>query len=667
MGLRVCLAGGLRLEHDGLVLEDADVAGRQVRLLCSFLLLAEGRAVPRRELADVLWDGRSPPSWEPALRNVLARVRALLVRVRVDPAALHGDGLAVRLALPPQTWIDVSVARADVTRAEQLLAHHDAWTAVDAARDAERTAALPVLPGEDAGWAEALRVELRAVHLRAVLVRGQAHLLLGEHADAARAAQELLAREPLLEGAHQLLLRALGAGGQRAQALQAYDRYRHLLVAELGVGPSVETEWVYLTLLDDGASPRPTPSGSPPAYRLVGRDVELAVLARYVEQSRAGVSQVVLLTGEPGVGKTALARVAADRARHRGALVLSGTCDPDVPVPYQPFAEALDQYVAATSPAVLRQHLGWCGPHLAPLVLRLTQVLPELSLAAAPPPEHLFEAVAALLRSVSAAQPVVLQIDDAHAAGAGTLQLLRYLVRALSTARVLLLVGCRDDDPAAARVVAGLAADLGQHTPVHRVHLQGLGLDAVERLLHGTGDTRAAQRLLDQTGGNPFLLTELLQQGRTRQAGGGLQVPERVADVLGARLRGLDVPAQRLLQAAATLEDAADERVLQALSGLGDATFLEALEQAEGARLLVPVPGAPSRAQFPYTLLRATVRAQTSSARREHLRQETERLMAGHLDACGMPCDRTWSSEQVTSSTAWRSQGCPEQAGQTRV
>lgn len=168
---------------------------------------------------------------------------------------------------------------------------------------------------------ESVRTELRGLLLRAMELQSEALLAMGDPGRAAEVAEATLALEPFREGAHRLLIAAHAAGGSRGEALRAYERCRRALAEELGVPPSAETEAAYLALLGDepGDEARradapeapvtvPTPLlPTQPRRRLVGRDPEQASLRGAWRRAAAGRRQLVLLAGEAGIGKTALA------------------------------------------------------------------------------------------------------------------------------------------------------------------------------------------------------------------------------------------------------------------------------------------------------------------------------------------------------------------------
>ena len=643
--VRVYLTGQIRLEVGGVIVDDGLLGGRQARLAVAFLLVERARPVSRGELAELLWPGELPRSWEPALRNVVARVRSFLAGAGLPADALRALHGSYRLLLPPGTVVDLESAAAALESAERCAAGGDPARATAAALAVRDVSARPFLQGETGLWAEAKQAELRRWYRRSLLVLGQARLALGDAGSSARHAEELILAEPLLESAHQLLMRAHAAAGNRGEALRAYERCRRTLVDELGVGPSPETEWLYLALLADEA-PRGADDTAPGSLsrgagdqgrqeqageaRFVGRAEELARMLDALDAARAGQRRVVLVEGEAGIGKTRLVAEALRAAAVDPRLVLRGRCDDEVPIPYQPFTEAIDRYVVAADLDDLRRHLAWGGAELSQLVVSLMQRLPELAEQREDVEgerSRLFEAVATFLRSLATSGTVVLVIDDLHWANRASLLLLRHLVRSLVDTSLLVVATMRDDeprDPALAETLARLRREPG----VERISLRGLDEEAIAVLvcdeiapLTPEKMLTFAMRLRHETGGNPLFLDERLRQlvEIGPDADVGMAVPEGVKEVVADRFRRLSDGAQRLLRAAAVLGPEVDVGNLQQLLSWDEDALLEALDEVSAARFLADAPGAFGRCHFPHALLRAAVYEGMGAVRRARL------------------------------------------------
>ncbi len=217
--------------------EGADLAGRlpgaQGRIAFAWLVCNRHRAAPREELATAIWGEERPAASGQAMRALLSKLRAVIGR-----DSIPADG-PLRLGLGDQANVDVEVAARAIHDAESGVARQQwerAWIASQIAMNVTRRG---FLTGHDGAWVEERRRELRAVYIRALATLAAAALALGETEllTAERAARELVAAEPLSEGATALLMRALDARGERPAALVVYDEFRLRLREVLGVAP----------------------------------------------------------------------------------------------------------------------------------------------------------------------------------------------------------------------------------------------------------------------------------------------------------------------------------------------------------------------------------------------------------------------------------------------
>lgn len=246
--VRIHLAGRVSLEVDGRQIEQSAFPGQQGRVVFAYLVAERSRPIERAELAAVLWPGEMPPSGESALTAVVSKVRALVCRAGLEAALVAAPG-CYELRLPPSSWVDVEVAADAIHEAETALRVGDPRRAYGPSAVADHIARRPVLPGAESPWIDRLRARLRAILLRALECRAEVYLWNDELSLAVEAARELTVLEPLRESGHRLLIRALAAAGNAAEALSAYERCRRLIARELGVNPSRQTKAVYEAVL----------------------------------------------------------------------------------------------------------------------------------------------------------------------------------------------------------------------------------------------------------------------------------------------------------------------------------------------------------------------------------------------------------------------------------
>jgi SARP family transcriptional regulator, regulator of embCAB operon len=231
---KVQLCGRLVVELEGRRVEEL-LPGRQGRMLFAFLAVNRNRTVTREELVGALWsDGH-----DGGLAPLLSKLR------RIAPVE------GVNLRLPEGAWVDVEAATDAAHRAESAVAQGDFQRAWGAAQVAMFVSRRPFLAGHDAEWIQELRRSLAAVQLRALEAFAQAGLGIGgtELAAAVRAGRELTRLEPYRESGYRILMQALAAEGNSAEALRIYDDLRRLLHDELGAAPSPPTQELHRRLL----------------------------------------------------------------------------------------------------------------------------------------------------------------------------------------------------------------------------------------------------------------------------------------------------------------------------------------------------------------------------------------------------------------------------------
>jgi SARP family transcriptional regulator, regulator of embCAB operon len=248
--LRIYLTGRVLVEESGTVLlDERRLMGRQGRLAFAYLVGEHLRAVSRDELAEELWLGAVPPSWERSLSALISKLRAVLASAGIPDVALTGSFGHYQLALPADVWIDVEAASEALDRAESALRGDKPREAWGWAHVAYQISRRPFLMGEEGPWVTLKRSELRDVLVRAHECLSEPSIWHTEPEYAVKHAKEAVAIEPFRETSYQLLMRAHAAVGNRAEALRVYERCRSLLSEELGVPPSPQSEAVYLEIL----------------------------------------------------------------------------------------------------------------------------------------------------------------------------------------------------------------------------------------------------------------------------------------------------------------------------------------------------------------------------------------------------------------------------------
>ena len=248
--LWVALAGGVRVEVDGHRVADGSLGGRQGRRLLARLAW-EGRAVHRDELADGIWLDSLPRTWERTLSGVVTRLRRGMAEAGVGGDVItYVDG-RYTLVGGGDLGVDVHDAADKLAAARESADVGDLVSSGDLARIVLRVARLPLLPGEDANWVDLARARHHALLVDALDVLADVALRAGSFGAAEEAAREIVHWDPLREAGHQRLMRTLAAGGDRTAVFIAYAACRRVLLEELGVGTSEETEVIYREALGE--------------------------------------------------------------------------------------------------------------------------------------------------------------------------------------------------------------------------------------------------------------------------------------------------------------------------------------------------------------------------------------------------------------------------------
>ena len=434
----------------------------------------------------------------------------------------------------------------------------------------------------------------------------------------------------------------LRAAGRSARGVPA--RRGSALVEELGLEPGRELRALEQAILRPGPlarRPRRPARGAAavPGRRagaFVGRERELDELLTALADAVAGRGGLVLVGGEPGIGKSRLADELAGRAEELGARVLSGRCWEAGGAPaYWPWVQSLRAYVREREPEPLRAELGLGAPDLAQVLPELRELFPELPEPPTLAPEgarfRLFDSVATFLRTVARARPLLLVLDDLHAADAPSLLLLEFIANELDGSRLMILGAYRDTEIGPDHQLAATLAELARDQATQRVMLEGLSEAAVSRYIELSTGVVAPGSLVAAvhrgTEGNPLFLGELarllgdeqlLELGTLER----FPIPQGVHDAIAHRLRRLSERCRQVLGLASGLGREFSTAALERVSGTGGDALLELLDEALAARVVGEVPGARNRLRFSHALVRDALYEQLGASRRVRLHAE---------------------------------------------
>jgi DNA-binding NarL/FixJ family response regulator len=386
----------------------------------------------------------------------------------------------------------------------------------------------------------------------------------------------------------------------------------------------------------------------------VGRERELALFRDRLEALKAGSGGVVLIAGEPGIGKTRLAEEAAGRAPGAGVRVLWGRADEMEGAPaYWPWAQVLRAYVDDRDPAVVERALDVDAGFLA----QITTDLPSRQVAGqgAPLVEpaqarfQLFQSVATFFYAAARAQPLMVVLDDLHWADQPSLHLLQFIARDLRSVPLLLVGTYRDVEVARGAPSAQVLAALARVPGYDRIELRGLAGEEIARFVTATvgrpPPASLVAALARQTEGNPFFMSEIVRLlgnegqldawGVETDGGRRLAIPESVRETIAHRMTRLSRECHEMLSVASVLGRTFQAGVLARMLSRLDAEGLSAdtIEEAERARVLVTEGETPGSYRFAHDLIRATLYDEMPGARRARLHRLAGETLEGLYDA----------------------------------
>ena len=588
-----------------------DLPSISQRRLLAVLALHARRSLRAEWLADIV--GVTPG----ALRTTVSRLRKVLGEAGVQTTATG--------------------YRLDVDVDADLFLRDIEADAYDAALSRWIGAALEEFAAEP--WAAGVVARLTELHASTVEEVAAALIANSKWSDAVALLEAHVAAYPLRDRPRGLLMQALAGDGRQGDALRVFQQYRAVLADEIGTEPSDEVRGIEQRIATSWASAAvemPVPSALARPVHLIGRSFERRVLTEAVACAGSAGLQLVLLSGEPGIGKTTvLANLAHEVHGRDGHSVLYGRCDEGAAVPLQPFRDLVGWCVGHTSTALLEGHAARWGGEL----LRIAPQLAERVSTREPTTSDdaterflVFDAVADLLRRIAGDGVLVVMLDDLHWAEPTALALLRHLTRALADAPVVLIATYRDserlnDD------FRQVLADFDR-SDAHRIALRGFDdadLADLVTLEAGVVTPEVTARLREDSAGNPLYATHLLRhwvESAALDRVPGDEVPPSLREVVWSRVRALGAEPSEVLSAGAVLgvEFAGD--LLAALVDLDQSVVDDAVDAAIEAGLLLPFDPATKTIRFAHALVANALYSELQPVRRRRLHERAASLLA---------------------------------------
>jgi len=653
--LRVFLLGSPRVEAgDHLI----DITRRQARALL-YRLAVSTQPVARAVLCFLIW---------PEINDVNAR-RNLSRLVSILHHSLPLPNYLVTSA--DQISLNANYVWSDTRAFQQLWDSWKAGGAIDQLRRAVNLRRGPFLDGfslsgsaEFDTWVVTERQYWERLTLEGLEGLIDAEAKEYNYVNAIEFGRRYLTIDELNEDVHRRLIEYYGQIGDRNAAHQQYERCKMVLERDLGVDPLPETQALYQAVrvgqiiqplrIPASRTPWPPQSLDVPFF---GRDPALHALEKASAQSLNKQNQIVLISGEPGIGKTRLMQEFLAKVENQ-AVVFVGSCHPETSrSPYQPIIEALRSQLSTrelplVSPPNWLDDISRLLPDLAELQQRVTE---------APPSEpgwartRLFEAIDSLFEwLVGKTSPAILGLDDLQWADLVTLDWLAYKTHHQPNYPFLFIGTYRNEE---AGNLVNLIEKLSVQGNLVDLHLQGLDEDDVERLLNHFQDRIAhseitAGQVRQLSGGNPFFILEMVH-ALTTPAGDRdatsesdvLPVPGTIKSAVQARLRQLSATAHQIIEGGAVLGHQFDLDTVALTAGRSENETIAALEEVTAHQLLV------TKSEFflfKHEIVREVIYRELSHYRRRLLHrragQALEKLkpaavvaLAMHLEAADQP------------------------------
>lgn len=672
MGLYISMLGAPEVRWQA---EPLLIPRRQTRALL-YYLAAHLQPLPRQHLCFIFW----PDMAEVTARRNFSRLLNHLRCTLPDPNILIATD--ERVLLDPQR-VGSDTATLDRLWVTYMQATPPRHNAVQDLRQAASLYRGPFLDGfslpdhaEFELWLTAESEQWQRLYLKILATLTDEAASAGDYASAIVHAQHYLAIDDLCEDIHRRLIALYGAVEDRSAAQQQFERCVTILERELGVDPLPETQMTYRAVLEgrgwEGTSPelRPVWETLPGLNApLVGRHDALAHLESAYRATRAGQGRFVLISGEPGIGKSRLMRDFAARLEGQ-ALIIAGAGHPDTrKMPYQPLIQALRLGIKLRPPELL-SHSRWLveATRLMPELRDIYPTLPDPApLRSAEVRARLFESLRELILSLaSGRRPLLLCLDDLQWADSVTLEWLAYLGRALCAAPLLILGTCRSGD---GETIAELRDELRRSDVLSELPLTGLETPAIRQLLHQPACARLepgqaemlAGRLHQATGGNPFFILETLRGwiesgcaderlADLNAAGREWPLPDTIRAAVNSRLARLSSQARQALEAGAVLGETFDFDEIHMTSGRQALETVDGLDELVARQLLVEQPpdDGASRFRFQHAIVREVVYRGLSTWRRkllhrraaevlQKLRPNDAAILATHYENAGEP------------------------------
>jgi DNA-binding SARP family transcriptional activator/tetratricopeptide (TPR) repeat protein len=611
-----------------------------------YYIAAQERRSTRDKILAFFWPDHERSAAQPILRNMIHEVRKYLGNM------FQADDQVIAFA--PDTFVDAQFFSATLnSRSSDLQQLIEALNLYKGDfLDGFTLSNSPQF--ED--WVVSERERYRLMAMKGFADLSHRQETKREYPAALESIRRALAFNPFQEDVQRDVMRLLYLNGDRAGVIQHYEFLRKLLDEEMGMPPMPETRALYDSIINDTFAPAASEtldrisitnlSADKPLLPLLGRDVELETL-----KSQLGSGKLIVLEGEPGIGKTRLISelISSQTQGQTSAFVLQGiSYELEQGLPYQPIVDALRKLLTHPEGKSLFGQL-----NLEPVwQTELSHLLPEL-LTQVPAPtqpadeRRLWEALHQFIRALTQHGEVWLFLDDLHWADASTISWLGYLVRRISSQSLHLLATSRPLDGQTDLIK--LLQALNREDRLVQIQLSVLPESVMQKMavtLSQQHNEQLSDWLIKHAEGNPFFVTELIRYAR----GSGLlkqdgsinldlldlspTLPATIQNLIESRLLKLSENAQHILHIAAVIGRKFDFELVRQAGSLSEAETLNAVDELQTAHLINPLPD--EQFAFDHSLTMEVVLTDMNETRRcslhRHVAEALETIHKTNLD-----------------------------------
>lgn len=624
--VRIHLLGRFEITHGGKQLRAEEWTRRKAAALLKYL--AVHKRLVKDQAIDLFWGESDPATGANNLYRTIHELRQTLNKslgAQADKSTFDfEDGV---LSLHDAVWVDAA-------EFEWLCSIH-AKTQAEQIESLEQAIALyqgDLLPDDLYDeWTITLRESLRRQYRDASLALAAFYRDARQYDRIFPLLTPLLAHDKADEPVHRELMRAYALAGRRHDALRQYQACVDALASELDLTPEPETAALYTQILNGKLAPLPTPTlitrerigfvstHLQPSDVLVGRESEFERLRAWQESVQQGRGKTILISGDTGVGKTLLAGELLCISAGAGMKTLIGAAhEQEGHLPYQPFIEAFDRFLSETGRAANENPI----THFK-----------DGSGDSQRDQWALFNSAANFLTDESKQSPLLLLVDDLHAADEASLRLFHYLARHTRTSPIILLATYRTDLATSVTTPFGsLLNSLYREHLSETLTLSPLSAEATARLVNqvlgGEADASLIAAVHEIAEGNPFFtqeITRALSKPNQLEERDGqwilmpateLRAPTDLGELLRERVARLGSQVELALTCAAVAGREFDFETLRFMTSLSDGDLLDALDDALAAHLLEETA---TGYRFRHALIRRTLYDSLSRARRARL------------------------------------------------